>query len=359
MTRWGARGRGLARTLGLAWERLRAPGGDRLAYIGGEGVGNLGDDAMFLAARKLLAPARLISRAPAERERRLSAIGLAGESYFRGAVLGGGTLINPMWRRAVEEAAAQRLPLWTFGTGVGSCGFAQGPQVELDGWRPLLEGFRSLGVRGPRSEAALHRLGLTRARAVGDPALALCRDAAPEPADPPRFALNLFLPAGESAADPMEEALAEAAGGRVARGWEPVPIALHETDLPALRRVLERLGRETEGDLVAASPEAFFRRVAPCTVLLGVRLHSAVLACCCGVPPLLVGYRDKCFDFMESMELGAWCVPLGSPEELAPRLRSLVRQAPKMRSTVLRRAQRWKAELFAYAREIQGAGETP
>ena len=344
---------GVRRTLALSGQRMRALGASpRLAYIGGEGVGNLGDDAMFQAARQLLGESALLSLGPEERERRLAPFGLAGGKYFEGAVLGGGTLINPLWLPTVERAVASKLPAWTLGTGVGSCGFAQAPQVELEGWSPLLAEFRALGVRGPRSRETLRRLGLKNPCIVGDPALALCRDEAQEPDEPPKFALSVFLPPGEGAAGPMLRALADAAQELLDRGWEAVPVALHWSDRRALRRTLQLLGQEGTEILPLPSTDAFFERVGPCTLMLGVRLHSAVLACCCGVPPLLLGYREKCFDFMDSMELGDWCVPWSAPGEVGPRLHRLTREAAGLRATVLERARRWKAVLYDYAREI-------
>ncbi|MDQ6676808.1 MAG: hypothetical protein M3Z09_05880, partial [Acidobacteriota bacterium] len=43
-----------------------------------------------------------------------------------------------------------------------------------------------------------------------------------------------------------------------------------------------------------------------------------VLACCAGVPPVLLAYRKKCEDFMASMDLQEFAVPVS--KETGPAL---------------------------------------
>ena len=41
-----------------------------------------------------------------------------------------------------------------------------------------------------------------------------------------------------------------------------------------------------------------------------VRLHASVLSLCNNIPTILFGYRDKCEDFMSSMDLNEYYIDL-------------------------------------------------
>jgi polysaccharide pyruvyl transferase WcaK-like protein len=347
----------------LAAERLRTRGtgsASRVGYLGALGQSNLGDWAMFEAARALLAPADVRPFAGLARERLMKGLGLGGRRYFGSFLLGGGTLINPNFVGVARAALRTGLPVSALGTGVGSCGFAQPDRVDLAEWRSLLPDFRSVGVRGPRSVAALNDLGVKTAGAVGD--LALCGAGARTPTSgeggPPRFALNVTLAphdaGASSAASAAPLAELEAAVSELVRaGWRPVPVAMHAWDVAPLRSLLARAGAGDVAVPVLATADAFFQATAPCAFTVAVRLHAAVLSCCVGVPPLMLGYRDKCRDFMESMGLDHWHVALDAAEagEVAAKTALLAAQAPDLGPVVLERALAWKTRLRAHVRD--------
>jgi polysaccharide pyruvyl transferase WcaK-like protein len=101
------------------------------------------------------------------------------------------------------------------------------------------------------------------------------------------------------------------------------------------------------------SAEAYLELVGPCTLALVVRLHAAVLSCCAGTPPLMLGYRDKCLDMMASLGLERWHVDLTSPEGdiLAPAL-ELAEVADGLRATVLERARARRQGLIGYVQRL-------
>ncbi len=346
---------GVRKTAALAERRLAArPTRRRIAYIGGEGHGNLGDDAMFEAAQRLFREAALLSLDHPVRERRLAHVNLAGRRYFHAAVLGGGTLINPIWFDQVRCAIEQKLPVWTLGTGVGSCGFVQPREVEIASWVPLLSRFRRLGVRGPRSKQALDAQGIEGADVVGDLALALTLETASRPADPARFAVNVYLPwADRRQPDryPSLQSLKRVLQDLVRAGWQTVPVAMSREDLPTLSWLMDEVNGMDQPLSCAESTESLFESVRRCSFSIAVRLHAAVLSCCVGVPPLMLGYRDKCLDFMESMGLEDWYVDLetSEPETVAAKVKQLVETGPVLRESVLAQAQHWKRRIQAYA----------
>lgn len=348
------RARSLARLVRLAGDRAGAlRSAPRFVYIGGDGVGNLGDDTMAEAARRVLAPAQLLPLAAEERERRLRRLGLSGPAFFHGAILGGGTLVNPLWHRPVLQALADGLPLWTLGTGVGSCGFAQPEGIAFEDWQPQLRRFRALGVRGPRSQARLRELGLDAAEVLGDLALALTPETRPKEVAPTRFLLNVAGDPGDPETARGLAALEEAARSLVERSWQPVAVALHWDDEAPLKLLLGRLGRAGNPVHRPTTPEAFFALAAPCSLSLSVRLHGAVLGCCLGIPPLLLAYREKGLDFLESMDLGSWALRPDSDAATARKLLSrLEAERFELRDTIHRRALDWRRRLEAYGREI-------
>lgn len=325
-----------------------------LGYIGGQGDANLGDEAMLDAAQRLLPKAQLIPIGFPRQEKRLEKWGLSGKRYFNSVILGGGTLINEyIWAEQVQTALRQGLPLWSLGTGVGSCGFGHSEQVNLRVWKALLPDFQKIGVRGPLSQRSLQQIGIERVQVIGDLALSLAQERAVSPSRMPCFALNTTAPPARardqgdySALQEMEETLCEL----VRQGWQPIPIAMHRDDVAPLRQLLERVGQSSLPIPILQNAEQFFQRVQECHFTLAVRLHTAVLSCCVGVPPLMLGYRNKCLDFMLSMDLEDWHIGLehAEPGEILTRTRALVNQAESLRPLILQRALHWKQRLADY-----------
>lgn len=313
---------------------LRRP--RQLAYIGGEGDQNLGDEVMYDAIADLLGARLLSVRYPAQ-ERRWSWTTLSGPRFFAGAVLGGGTLINPHWYEKVKTALDQGLPMWALGTGVGSAGFGMPERLELQPWRELLEQFEGVGVRGPRSVAALRDIGVDHAEEIGDVALLYARPPISPRKDAPTFVLNVTRPDRPARDDTDYDALIDivtaSAGYLLKEGWLPIPIAMHRTDVDPTMEVLRRLGCDAE----VHSPqdaEEFFHLAEAATLTIAVRLHAAVLATCVGVPPLLIAYRSKCLDFMESVGLGRWCVPASELDAIESGVRQLASEASALRGDI-------------------------
>lgn len=280
----------------------RAVGRGGAGYVGCHGMGNLGDDAMWAVAQRLLGAGAHTFHPPGL-EGRLARLGLSGRRWSRRVWLGGGTLINERFLPAVRGAAERGLPVATFGCGVGGSGLEQ-DGFDLSGWAELLNDADGVGVRGPRSAAALRAIGVERAEVVGDPALCLAAGRPVAMDDRPRFAWNV---AGTATGD---RALADAEADRsqavaamlIEAGWEPVLLAMTPEDAPMLAERARALG-------VSASVHrprdfaAFAALVGPCTATVAVRLHASVLSTAAGVPSVLVAYADKCVDFLESVGL--------------------------------------------------------
>jgi hypothetical protein len=325
----------------------------RIGYIGGHEGHNLGDNAMFEIGRELLKPYELVTYERPFIEQRLGRVGLSAPTHLRPVVLGGGTLINPLWQSKVALALRQGAALWSLGTGVGCCGFGQAERIELSTWPPLLRDFAGLGVRGPRSVAVLADLGV-KAELLGDLALAGTVERVTPPSNLPRLAVNIALPKRMAVRDVQTLVeLRTSLASLLARGWRCRPIAMNPADVRPIRELLADLDGVDE--LVTPTSLAeFVRHVRDCRFTVAVRLHAAVFSCCAGVPVCAIGYRSKCLDFMESMNLAAWHVALddtgaGSVTEKIEMLSGI---EDDMRVAVLARAQAYRDKIRVYVGRI-------
>ena len=315
--------------------------GWRMGYIGGHSGENLGDDLLRDAAEALFTKNfDLVDYELSWHERRLARLGLSGKRYFTGCVLGGGTLISNFWAGKVERALAQGLPMWTLGTGAGACGFIDKEEQDLARWAPMLNRFKGLGVRGPRSVAKLEALGVSGVHVIGDSAFALTPDEVQPASDPPILALNLSWPGPEDL-NRGEQAWIERAGEcipkLVSQGWRVRPFLMNEQDRKPTELALHKLDSSAVESIVRPNDVyQLLDMLADCQMTLAVRLHAAVLSTCAGVPPLLLSYRDKCLDFMESVYLDEWAIPMQSDriDDLEIKLMKLAEVSLAMREDV-------------------------
>lgn len=327
---------------------LRASHTHRMGLIGWSGYGNLGDDAIAEAASRLLDSAALVRYEFAGRERRLQTLRLSGSSFFDAMLLGGGTLINTGWLDIVRYSLAQGIPTWAFGTGAGSSGYGMSAEVCIDEWASILPAFRYIGLRGPLSLAAVRSIGVDNAVVVGDLALALAPDIPPRPSALPKVAVNIALPGESMTGGPDShalEAISESLASLTASGWELVGIAMSPEDVAPTRAVLANAGRPDAPVALPTSATEFFSAAGECTMSVCVRLHAAVLSSCVGVPPLMLGYRNKCLDFMMSMELDDWHLDVAHTpsEKIAERVKLLSEAAPSLRDAVWSHAREWQS----------------
>jgi len=328
----------------------RITSSSRACYIGGQGDSNLGDEAMLEAARRLLPGVDLIDVVYPNQERRLARLSLSGAPFFDFAILGGGTLINHHWHEKVQTALAQGLPIFCLGTGVGSAGFGMAVQTDAGDWKPLLQQFAGIGVRGPRSEARLRSLGLGRVEIIGDLALTLTPETLPK-AGAGKFVVNVTAPPGD---DPGNYARVNELEGVIKKltvdGWTAVPVAMHRNDIEPLKQLMERATGKKYEILMPPTAQEFFDILTPCAFTLAVRLHAAILSCCVGVPPLMLGYRDKCLDFMESIDLEEWHINvMEAPEGLVTeRSLALADSASKLRQPIHSSCLKWRGRIEQY-----------
>ncbi|WP_062530225.1 polysaccharide pyruvyl transferase family protein [Demequina rhizosphaerae] len=338
------------RALGRTWD-------ERVALVCPGIEDNLGDLAIHDATVALTEGLGVrLERVPyITRERRLARLGLSGSRYFRGVLIGGGTLINDYWLDQAEAWGELVAHAWTFGTGVGSSGFSQHSQVALDPrWASLLSRFAGVGVRGPLSMSRLHDAGVEQAEVVGDAALGLVRS---HGALAPVGAHDWFLVnvAGAPQAGHREVAdsidiAAAAAREFAASGLRPLPIAFTPWDAEPTNEVMRRIGSRECVRTPLTLPQ-LMALLAECVTGVSVRLHGGILAATAGAPTLLFAYRDKAWDYLASMDAGRLGLDASvSPDAAAERARDLLADLEPMRAHTLERAEHWAQVQEDYAR---------
>jgi polysaccharide pyruvyl transferase WcaK-like protein len=292
-----------------------------LLYVGGfHGRGNLGDDALFAAARKIFAHCSFVefSGKPAVTPLRL--LYPSGQP----AILAGGTLINrdPGWLEVVREYSRVGNGLSVFGTGVASRDFWAGRDGwtdQLGEWVPILRACRYVGVRGPLSAQALKAEGI-EAEVLGDPALALADESINRIslASPPSLGLSIATKGamwGDKADIQMK--VAELAQKARTNGWDVHWFVLHAADLGPTRELAERTATARHIHQTYTDYREYMNLVRPLTAFVGMKLHAVVLAICAYVPSIMLEYRPKCRDFMLSIGQGdvSFRVDTFDPEE--------------------------------------------
>ncbi|MFH1417809.1 MAG: polysaccharide pyruvyl transferase family protein [Planctomycetota bacterium] len=332
-------------------------------YIGCLWHANVGDEAVFCGLKRLRPDVAWLPSIP-------SAMGLApwpslwldGPTFLESVVLGGGTLINVgRYRCWAEELLRLGQTVWCCGTGVGSAGWSQEADPDIKAWRGVLNEFVGIAVRGPRSKERLEALGVSRVEVCGDLALALVLDEPRLPVDPPALALNVSVPVSDEEPVNMEcaiDALINVAARWRKRGGRILPLAMDRADIAPLAHLCRQIDMDPRCILSGLDPFEIIDALASCSALIGVRLHSAVLATCAGVPPILLGYRDKCLDFMLSMGLGDAHIDLAEIDAASSenRIEHLLCNPPLSRIEIVDRAQRWAEAQRAYVSRVIGVG---
>jgi hypothetical protein len=272
-----------------------------IAYVGGWlGKRNLGDEALFPAYQLLFPSVNLVpfdgGRITRQIVRRLPRLA--------SGLLGGGTLIGqkPLWLDISRSFLDIHPELFVFGTGVEEPSFWQG-EPTLEEWKPLLERCRYLGVRGPRSAELLGDIGLTGIEIVGDPVLAFAQSEINQTPVPESIGLNIGTSDGNVWGHETRIRDEVASLARTAReaGWRVEWFVVWPKDLDLTMQAAHLSGTSEHVHAIFESHGHFIRRVRRLTAFVGMKLHATVLATCALTPSIMLEYRPKCRDYMQSI----------------------------------------------------------
>lgn len=278
------------------------PCGPRVGYIGGVyGGRNLGDEALRIAATILFSDCTIL-----EYPRKPEIAKLASRFLpVNNGLLAGGTLINQriLWLEVADIYVSKIPNFIVFGTGVGHPAFWDDRRKE---WKEILKRCSFVGVRGPLSAQLLSDVHCCNIEIVGDPALvfALQDHEQSECYIQNMIGLNIGWDMAKqwgSGSQIISEMTKFVTLVREAK-WRVRWFVICPSDIEITTRIAEASNTADNICYVYDNPLQYIDFVKHCSVFVGTRLHSVVLACCAYVPTVMLEYRPKCRDFMQSIE---------------------------------------------------------
>jgi hypothetical protein len=273
-----------------------------LAYVGGWlGKRNLGDSALLVAYQTLFPAFNFVHFDGGRVARRMA-------GYFprlRSGMLAGGTIIGqmPEWLEIARAFLEIHPELIVFGSGVEEASFWRG-ETTVDDWKPVLERCRFVGVRGPRSAELLGNLGLKSVEVVGDPVLSFALKDINTTPILDSVGLNIGTSDGKvwgSEVRIRDEMIALASTARES-GWRVEWYVVWPKDLEITTHAAEASGTSQHIHVICQDHELFMRQVRRLSVFVGMKLHATVLATCALTPSVMLEYRPKCRDYMQSVK---------------------------------------------------------
>jgi hypothetical protein len=339
-----------------------------IEYTGCHAI-NLGDQAVFHAIERIF-PSVTVAY-PKHPGGSLGRFLLRWECRQKrlASMLGGGTMIGaPPWSTGYAdrfEVSMKRTGRgFTFGTGVAELifppdheAFVEDPSTYLK-WAGVLKECQYVSVRGPRSQAALAKLGLT-SEIIGDPACAFVRPKGFWQPTPGYLGLNIGHGGGSMWG---ERGQFNAAMGRfVARatqqGWKIEFFALMDDDIDIIKQVA-RIGEIADPQIHCefVNVHRYMTRVSKMQAFVGMKLHSVILAMCAQVPSIMLEYRPKGIDFMASVGLEQFNVRTSDvePSALLDLLSELVSRGTYWSEMIRQRLSEYKKLQETRARELIG-----
>ena len=268
-----------------------------VAYVGFTGHANLGDEAVRVAIERLM-PWATFEAEPADPQL---------------LMVGGGTLINGRryYLNRMLRQESDSIERALFGTGVRSPEY-WGVTEPMEDWFSFIDSSLYAAVRGPDSVRNLRTLGYRRGLPIiGDPALFL-----EPPADTPSVGgrvvvcpvfTNGNLHGGSD--DEVFDTLARLIQRLRAEGRDVVMLSAFPQDD---RWVIDIMRRAASPDLpyVAgyADIDDTMALLASADLVVGERLHAAIMAAAAGTPFVAIEYRPKLRDFARSVDQEATVV---------------------------------------------------
>lgn len=274
------------------------------------GAGNLGDEAMLVAAKKEIGEYRCI---PWRHSQNALINKIILTTKHKRLFVVGGTLIhggNTGWLDYVEHRFNQKVPINFFGTGIAFTGSQVSNRSDsFQRWSNILSLSSNVWLRGSQSVELAKEMGAA-AKIFGDFAFLLYDPTIPlSPLEARKDVVGLNF--GECLGDQKD--FEKKATKIVASLKTKHRLAFHavvKSDVPVIMRIAASAGlslNETEIEKHYADPYAFMNSIRDYRAFLGLKLHAAGLAMIAGVPSLMIAYLPKAKDFM---------TPLGSREDL-------------------------------------------
>ncbi|HON10093.1 MAG TPA: polysaccharide pyruvyl transferase family protein [Chitinispirillaceae bacterium] len=107
-----------------------------------------------------------------------------------------------------------------------------------------------------------------------------------------------------------------------------------ESEEKYLIKIRDIVGEGIEFFDTSATLQEFCTGISSCDIMVGMRLHSTLLALRCGVPAINLSYTHKGRDIFSDLGFGDWVIDLDTfkdcPEELVVKVQSLLQEKQEM-----------------------------
>lgn len=276
-----------------------------ICYVGWLGHQNVGDEAIYLAIKELFREYQLMpyNSYTFLVEYKSYPLPCVRYPFSSVSVFGGGTLIpdDVTWVRPNKYN-------YVFGAGVKDPIF----RTKYDNFdktvidRLRCFDFRFFGVRDEKSKSLLEEWGIA-SKVIGDPALSLKPNSEIQ-RDDSKIAVNIgcdgYLWGGNQKSVVHE--VAQVCKILKNSGYNPVLVPFSKRDLEYVNQV--SLAAKIEFFDKWSDIEALVNFIASSKLLIGQRLHSAVLSAAAFTPFICLAYRPKCSIFSESVGMSEYTV---------------------------------------------------
>lgn len=281
-------------------------------FYGFVGYRNLGDEAIWEASETLFNELDLVAY---KKPRFKFAKTLLNYKRKKCAILGGGTLIGANkddgsngFRDDFQIISNNAKSSIVFGTGVGT--FAEEPPEWLRAWKPILENCNYVGVRGPRSQTRLKKIGV-ESEILGDTACQWVGHPLKAARKQKKLGINIGATKGlitDQGFDNYVSFLRQ----RIQEKWDLIFFVINPDDLTITQKMILSLGITAEIRTAYEKTMIYLSSLEDIDYFIGTRLHSVILAMTKPIPSLMLGYADKAHDFMESVGMESLCVSLNT-----------------------------------------------